>query len=290
MKSFDRQIRYFLAVAELRSLSRTAESLDLTQSGISRQLAALEAHLGVPLFHRTGRGVELTEAGSLLRAAALPAYRAIDEALLAIGEQRAGEGKLKIATVHTLSYYFMAEAVTRFLGRRPKTTVSLILRSSPEVVELVERGQADLGFVYDAAVASPRLRSVPLFDDRMCLIAGPGFEAAAQGIDLSERRLPLVVFPSHYALRRMLHSSSIEFDIAAEAETVASMLELVSSGMGACILPERIPTRRLTEYGLSKLPIVRPTLSRRVVGIVRNDVPTAPATQAMLDAALAELH
>ena len=63
METFDRQLRYFLQIAELKSLSRAAEDLDQTQSGLSRQLAALEAHVGKPLFNRTGRGVELTEAG-----------------------------------------------------------------------------------------------------------------------------------------------------------------------------------------------------------------------------------
>src|SRR5690606_4790290 len=127
------------------------------------------------------------------------------------------------------------------------------------------------------------------FDDRMCVIVGPAFEAA-EAVDLTQRRLPLVVFPPHYALRRMLHSSGIAFDIAAEAETVASMLELVSSGVGSCILPQRIPSRQLAEYGLRKLAIAAPAMSRRVVGIVRADIATAPAAQAMLDAALAQAH
>ena len=63
MDTVDRQVRYFLKVAELKSLSKAAEALDLTQSGLSRQVASLEAYLGKPLFVRTGRGIELTEAG-----------------------------------------------------------------------------------------------------------------------------------------------------------------------------------------------------------------------------------
>jgi hypothetical protein len=65
MENLDRQVRYFIKIAELKSLSRAADSLDLTQSGLSRQLATLEAYLGKPLFSRTGRGVELTAAGQI---------------------------------------------------------------------------------------------------------------------------------------------------------------------------------------------------------------------------------
>ncbi|KAG0905657.1 hypothetical protein G6F31_021910 [Rhizopus arrhizus] len=51
----------------------------------------------------------------------------------------------------------------------------------------------------------------------------------------------------------------------AEAETIDAMLKLVSSGVGACILPSRIPEKLLTDYGLRKVGIRRPVLRRRVV-------------------------
>ena len=57
METMDRQLRYFICIAELGSLSRAADALDQTQSGLSRQLATLEARIGQPLFLRTGRGV-----------------------------------------------------------------------------------------------------------------------------------------------------------------------------------------------------------------------------------------
>ena len=288
MNTFDRHIRYFLVIAELKSLSRAAETVGLTQSGISRQLAALEEHLGVPLFYRTGRGVELTPAGSFLQSRACTAYQAVDSALGSIMEHDAAtQGKLKIATIHTLSYYFMAEVVARFLGKWPKTTVSLVARSSPEVVTLVERGEVDLGFVYDSAVASTRLNSVPLFDDHMCLVVNSQYGAGNDPINLGEHRLSLVVFPSHYALRRMLHSGGLDFDITAEAETIAVMLELVSSGIGYCILPNRISEKLLAEYNLRKIAIDQPLLSRRVVVISRTGVLPTSLAQLMLDTAIA---
>ena len=81
MENIDRQIRYFLKIADRKSLSRAADSLDLTQSGLSKQLAALEMCVGKPLFSRTGRGVELTDTGKVLLDAAKTGYAIIDEAL-----------------------------------------------------------------------------------------------------------------------------------------------------------------------------------------------------------------
>jgi hypothetical protein len=56
LENFDRPIRYFVKIAELKSFSKAADHLDLTQSGLSRQLGSLETYLGQALFSRTGRG------------------------------------------------------------------------------------------------------------------------------------------------------------------------------------------------------------------------------------------
>ena len=267
MDTPDRQLRYFVRIAELKSLSRAAEDLDQTQSGLSRQLAALEAHVGKPLFVRTGRGVELTEAGTRLLEGIQPAYRGIDQALEAV-RQREGvtQGSVRLATVHTLSYYFMADVVAQFVSSREHVNLSVMGRSSPEVVALVESGKADIGFVYDAAVASDALASTPLFDDDMCLIVRHGVDVD-DGADLGAMALRLVGFPSHYALRKMIHSAGLQPEFVAEAETIDAMLKLVSSGVGACILPSRIPDKLLTDYGLRKVAIGSPVLRRRVVAI-----------------------
>ncbi|CAB3634863.1 LysR family transcriptional regulator [Achromobacter dolens] len=285
MDTPDRQLRYFVRIAELKSLSRAAEDLDQTQSGLSRQLAALEAHVGKPLFVRTGRGVELTEAGARLLEGVQPAYRAIDQALEAV-RQREGvtQGSVRLATVHTLSYYFMADVVAQFVSSREHVNLSVMGRSSPEVVTLVESGKADIGFVYDAAVASDALASTPLFDDDMCLIVRDGV-AAEDGVDLGAMALRLVGFPSHYALRKMIHSAGLQPEFVAEAETIDAMLKLVSSGVGACILPSRIPQKLLTDYGLRQVAIGSPVLRRRVVAVTLAQREPLPLVRELLDCA-----
>ena len=61
-----RQLEYFCAVAEGRSISAAARALHVAQPPISRQIAQLEAELGVQLFARESRGMKLTEAGQAL--------------------------------------------------------------------------------------------------------------------------------------------------------------------------------------------------------------------------------
>jgi DNA-binding transcriptional LysR family regulator len=105
--------------------------LDLTQSGLSRQLAAFEAHLGKPLFSRAGPGVELTDAGKLLlesaKAGYAPACAALDTVLEKEGVTL---GNVRVTTVHSLSYDFTADVLSIFAGTRPQVNISCVRKST----------------------------------------------------------------------------------------------------------------------------------------------------------------
>ncbi len=182
--------------------------------------------------------MELTDAGRILLDATRPGYSVIDQALETVREKEGiTQGCVHLAAVHTLSYYFTADVVADFVGTRPHVNLSLKGRSAPEVVELVETGKADVGFVYDSAVASPDLTTIPLFEDEMCLIMREA-EAYPDGVDLTVAAPRFVGFPPNYALRKMLEGGGIRPEFAAVAETVDAMLRLVSSGsVPACCPP-----------------------------------------------------
>ncbi|WP_460125041.1 LysR family transcriptional regulator [Pseudomonas sp. S2_C03] len=279
----DSKIRSFLCISMHGSISKASEHLEISQPSLSRQLASLEAFVGRPLFKRTGRGLILTDAGTHLAASAGPAFIAIDSALTQIREQfGVTQGNLRLATVHTLTYYFLGAVVARFVHENEDVNVSFMARSSTEVVKLVESGRAELGFVYDSAVASAELVSQSLFMESMCIVIRAE-EVAPQGtLDLHEACPRLVVFPQGYALRRMLDTSGITYTIAAEVETVDAMLELVSSGVGACILPSFIPSRVLEQYQLKRVPDITPALTRKVVAIFKSDQEPSAVTREFL--------
>ncbi|WP_137926421.1 LysR family transcriptional regulator [Cupriavidus sp. 2SB] len=289
METPDRLLRSFLRIAELESLSKAADSVGQTQSGISKQLAMLEAHVGKPLFVRTGRGVALTEAGCKLQAAVEAPYRAIDMAVESIRETHGTtQGTLRIAFVHTVNYYFLADAVASFFANYPDINLSLMGRSSADVVALVEAGRADLGIAYDTAVDTAGLAVHPLFEDDMCLVTSrtPDAALAEAGINLREQILRLVGFPKGYALRRMVEIAGLQHPYVAEAETVDAILKLVSLGVGDSILPSRLPDKLLNEYGLSKVKIRSPLLRRRIVVVKRTGRQTLPLVETLFRSVL----
>ncbi|WP_141211520.1 LysR family transcriptional regulator substrate-binding protein, partial [Brucella grignonensis] len=134
------------------------------------------------------------------------------------------------------------------------------------------------------AVASTRL-----FEDEMSLICSTE-HAFPDEIDLTATRPRFVAFPAHYALGKMLQSSGIRAEIAAETETVYAMLRLVAVGVGVCVLPERIPDRLIADLGCRKVRIVRPRMRRLVVAIMRNDKATVPLSRDLIRAAQAHLE
>jgi LysR family cyn operon transcriptional activator len=93
------------------------------------------------------------------------------------------------------------------------------------------------------------------------------------------------MFPSSYALRRMLHTRGFDAAVAAEVETVDAMLRLVSLTNGHCILPSLIPPKLLSEYQLVAVPIEQPLMRRRIVAITKRGRPMSAMTALVLQIA-----
>lgn len=154
---------------------------------------------------------------------------------------------------------------------------------------MVEGGGAEIGFVYDAAVASDLLEITPLFDEEMGFVVHQSSRfASLAAVTLDAHTPPLIVFPPSYALRRMLHGRAFDAKVAAEVDSMDAMLKLVSLTNGQCILPMRIPSRLLGEYGLTRIPIAAPVMRRRIVAVTRRERPLS-ALAALLLAIAREL-
>jgi len=76
-----RHLRYFVAVAEMKNVSRAALKLHVSQPALTRQIRDLEDELGVQLFERTGKAVNLTDAGRLFLKEACTVLERTDEAV-----------------------------------------------------------------------------------------------------------------------------------------------------------------------------------------------------------------
>lgn len=122
------KLRVFHAVAEAGSFTRAGDSLNLSQSAVSRQISGLESSLKVPLFHRHARGLILTEQGEMLYRTAhdILAKVAIAEAQLRESTERP-QGPLRITTTVAFGSVWLTSRIKDFLVLYPDIDVTLVL-------------------------------------------------------------------------------------------------------------------------------------------------------------------
>ena len=160
----------FVQIADQGSLTKAAEVLDSSLPAVVRSLAALEAHLGVRLFHRTTRRISLTEEGRRYLASArqvLAAAEAADQELTAGAAEPTGH--LSVTAPVLFGHMHVAPAALRFLRRHARMHLSLLLHD--RVVNLLEEGidlAVRIGPLDDSSLVAQPLGSV-----RRVVVASP---------------------------------------------------------------------------------------------------------------------
>lgn len=120
-------MKTFVTVADLQSFSRAAAVLGITQSSVSRQIGALERHLGVAVFQRTTRSLALSSEGMLFYESARRALAAIDEAEAAVGRTEALTGTVRLTAPLTLAQSRLIGFIAAFQRSHPRIQVDLKL-------------------------------------------------------------------------------------------------------------------------------------------------------------------
>jgi len=127
VQDWDR-IRVFHGVAEAGSFTRATETLNLSQSAISRQIGALEEDVGTPLFHRHARGLILTEQGELLLESArtIASKIATTSSLLSESKEEPS-GHLRVTANQGFGSFWLTSHLKEFLDLYPEITINLLV-------------------------------------------------------------------------------------------------------------------------------------------------------------------
>ncbi len=131
--------RVFVRVAEARSFSAVAREMGTTQPAVSRQVAALEEHLGARLIQRTTRSLALTEDGRDLLGHARRVLDSVEEAEASVGRRHSMPGGLvRLGSSSTFGRLYVAPRIARLLERYPELAIEL--RMSDAISDLVAEG------------------------------------------------------------------------------------------------------------------------------------------------------
>lgn len=146
-----RQIRYFMAVAELESFRRASDHLHVAQSALSRHVMELEQRVGAPLFERLARGVRLTAVGQAFYGEAEAALARLDRAFERSRRAAHGElGRLTIAMNEmSARNLLVGRCLRRFRENFPDIELELVSLNSMQQTPALQDGEIDAGFLIE---------------------------------------------------------------------------------------------------------------------------------------------
>lgn len=266
-----RHIRYFLAVATCQSFTRAADKVHVSQPSLSVQITALEEELGAPLFDRLGRKVLLTQAGELFRQHAERLLLEVEHAIQAVQDLHgAKRGRLVVGTLSTVNSYLIPPVASRFKQRFPGIQLQVHAQPSADIVAALLSNHLDLGICL-LPVARPQVTTIPLFDERLVLVAPSSFAIRKPRLRMQELGgLPLVLMPADYCLRKMIESecahAGVRPQVVLEMSSPEGILQAVMEGTGATVLPELYVRLRLPGTDLQLIDLYDPA-PRHAVGL-----------------------
>jgi DNA-binding transcriptional LysR family regulator len=277
------QIEGFLEIARQGNMRRAAIALAMSQPALTARLQALEDDLGTPLFRRTHAGMLLTPAGRAFLPHADRALESIRSGGALVRELGHGVvGELALAVAPAVSAYVLPEILVRFTELHPGVRLLVRTGHSEEIVELVLRGEADLGIVRQLRDA--RVRSRPLYEDELVLVARPDHPFAAAGrVDVAEiRHAQLILFDrtsSYYDVTNALfRRAGVVPRGLTEVDNIEAAKRMVERGLGVALLPGTAVADSLATGSLREIQLDgAETIRRRIVAVERlGSRPTSP--------------
>jgi LysR family transcriptional regulator, nitrogen assimilation regulatory protein len=285
-----RQLRYFVSIAELGSISAASQRLGVAQPSLSQTIRQLEVELGVELLVRSPRGVGLTESGEVLLDRALSILNALDLTANEIRD-RFGEvrGSVSFGVPSSASNVLSVPLAETVRHQFPKIMLRTMEAMSGFVQEWLAQGQLDLGILYDVERAR-YLKAQPLVVEELFLVtAADGWSSKIGPDGIAETHvslqdcasLPMILPHRSHGLRdtieRFVGSRGLSLSVVLEMDSLTNIKTLVKRGSGYTILAHAAVYEEVQRGTLAMVPLRDPVM-RRTVFLVRHA--SRPVTQA----------
>lgn len=244
-------LQVFIAVARLGSFTRAAEAMHLTQSAVSKHVAMLEDHLGVPLLTRAG-GVALTEPGQVFLDEVEPAVDQIARAVQRVGRAPPSPASVTFLAPPAVLQFWLVPLLPRFAAEHPH----IDLRLSPRLLSSrAARTDLDAEIRFGTGIWQGA-RSQYLFGREMCVVASPELCRRRGLRDYRDLQgLPLlrhVLYPTAWAEWNATLAPEVALDASGqEYDHYAVMLEAVQAQLGVAIMPRLLVRKYLASGELT---------------------------------------
>jgi DNA-binding transcriptional LysR family regulator len=278
-------VQAFVLIAELGGFNKAAEQLHITQTALTRRIQKLEAYLGLKLLDRTTRRVDLTAVGKEF----LPQARHMVFEMTAAVERlkdmsQNARGNFTLACIPSMTSHVLPDVIRRYASQFPGNRIRLLDGSSNEVREAVLNGQAELGIAV-AGDRHPDLSETVLFADPLVFLCRtPHPLQHRKTVSWSDMRDTELIGVSSFMATRVfmdyqLAKRGIRLHGNYEVQHHATAVNLVAAGVGSAILPSST-FKTGDRPGVLKIPLVQPSVKRKVVLLQPQRGGLSPAAEA----------
>ncbi|MGF6594618.1 LysR family transcriptional regulator [Pseudomonas sp. 2835] len=290
-----KQLRAFVTVAKYQSFAQAGEHLHLSQPALSLTIKALEDNLGGALLSRTTRSVSLTPEGEVLLPLARQLLADWDNTEELLRQRFTLQlGRVSIAAMPAFAGNLLPAALKVFRQRYPRVNVTVHDVINEQVLELVRHRRVELGIGFEPEASEP-LRFKPLYLDRFVAVV-PADSPLAQQPQVSWRELlgeDFIALQRPSAVRLLLEQHLAaehgKLAVAFESHQLSTIGRMVANGLGVSAVPA-LCIGQMQELGARCVPLVEPSIERRIGVTLLADHKLSAAAQALLDVLLEHIR
>ncbi len=259
-----RHLETFCRVAELKSFSKAADDLFLTQPTVSGHIISLEQSLSLRLFDRASREVRLTKSGQVFLEYASKILSLRKEMLNALSEFSQGiRGELALGSSTIPGEYLLPKLIGDFKKNHPSFVISLRIADTKEVIQYVLQDQVEFG-VIGAKLNHPSLHYEKYAEDEIIVMAPSEHPLARKkrvGLDELLKE-PWIVreegsgtrIAVERALRRKGRTLK-QFNVVMEMGSTSSVKEGVKANLGLAFISGRATEGEVGQGSLSRINV-----------------------------------
>ncbi len=242
------ELRVFSMVYQKSSMTKAAQALHLTQSGVSQHISALERNLGVKLFDRLSKKLYPTPAGRALFDTCKNSFNSLEVTLQEIkGASKSFAGTIHVGMPQQFGANIIAPLLGKFAQEHPSLKFDLRFAYSQNIVNEILNGELDIGFV-DEFYTSGLLEHIPVYTETLELVMRKDifercdskkqdkkFFESLDYVDYeADKPLTLGWFQHH------LKTNKLRLNYRAFVPSTGGIATLIASGMGAGIIPRHV--------------------------------------------------
>lgn len=262
-----RQLRYFCRILELRSITKAAESLHVSQPSLGMHVRNLEHELHTQLVTRHSRGIEPTDAGKMLFERAARILSDIDETTRLLRDY-AGcpTGTVRLGITPCVDAKLIARVIQDCVMAIPSVNVEIVEGQNTPLIEWMQAGELDLGIVHYLNDAPSDLVCEGLDEeDAVLVMSADCLTAFGSTIPFSEViRHPLAMPPMPHKLRELVETTAREYgfevNLRFEMRSLAVITELVERKLSCSILPFGAVAGKVADGKIKAFKITDPAI------------------------------